>query len=81
MRDIFVIAQSQQEFDALCESAQEHWKYELKHKMVHEVQHPSELKTKAPCRVFLVGSYYKRSDWPELNLMISLYKHKALLLK
>lgn len=81
MRDIFIVAGTKIEYNFLINNAQEAWKYEIAHRLVHNVNHASELKGIEPCRVFLVGTYFKRKDWPDIDMAIRFWKHSRLLIR
>jgi hypothetical protein len=81
MLDIFVVAGNYEQYQFICDQAQEAWKEELKRKQVHYVEGPDTLSGVHGARVFLVGTYYMRPDWEAIDMAIRNGGHRPLLMK
>lgn len=81
MRDIFVVAGNHREFQFLVQQAHVQWDFELRYKMVHYVSNVRMLVETKGARVFVYGTYFKRKDWPEIELYIGLNGHRKLTIR
>lgn len=83
MRDIWVVSNDRRNFDTFMSEASKvaQFDFEIKNKMIHYLEHPSELNDAPPSRVFLLGSYFKRMDWDLIEKIIATKGHRSLLIR